>query len=116
MPAGNYDIVCEQGATFQRELVWSDSSEQPINLTGYTARMQVRPSIKSSEVVIELTTANARIILYPLLGKIQLLLTAAQTAALPAKACVYDLELVSGSGHVTRLLQGSFTITPEVTR
>jgi len=116
MAAGTYDLICEQGATFQRTLVWQDETETPINLTGYSARMQVRPSIKSTEVVIELTTANGRIVLYPALGKIELLLTAVQTAALTAKQCVYDLELVSASGHVTRLLQGAFTITPEVTR
>jgi hypothetical protein len=116
MAAGTYDMVCEQGATFQRSLVWQDETESPINLTGYSARMQVRPSIKSTEVVTELTTANGRIVLYPLLGKIELNLTAVQTAALAAKQCVYDLELVSGSGFVTRLLQGAFTITPEVTR
>lgn len=116
MPAGIYDMLCEQGATFQRQLVWQDESEQPINLTGYTARMQVRTSIKSSELVTELTTGNSRIVLTPELGKIELVLTAAQTAALPAKQCVYDLELVSPSGVVTRLLQGTFLISPEVTR
>lgn len=116
MPAGTYDIVCEQGATFQRTLVWQDETETPIDLTGYTARMHVRPSVKAADVVVQLTTENGRIVLYPSLGKIELQLTAAVTETLPARACVYDLELVAPSGIVTRLLQGQFSITPEVTR
>jgi hypothetical protein len=116
MAAGRYDIVCEQGATFIRELTWTDATEQPVNLTGYSARMHVRQTIKSATTVIELTTANGRVVLYPTTGKIVMTLTAEQTAALPTKPCVYDLELVSGSGVVTRLIEGSFTVKPEVTR
>jgi hypothetical protein len=116
MPAGNYDMLCEQGATFQRRFLWQDESEQPINLTGYTARMQVRTSVKSSESVVELTTENDAIVLYPDSGAIELVLSAEDTAELPAKQCVYDLEMVSTSGFVTRLLQGTFVISPEVTR
>lgn len=116
MAAGTYHIICEQGATFTRELTWSDENDQPINLTGYTARMQVRQSVKSTAVVLELTTTNGRVVLYPASGKIVLSLTATETAALPAKSCVYDLELVSAGGVVTRLVEGSFTVRPEVTR
>jgi len=116
MAAGQYDILCEQGATFRRELVWQDENESPIDLTGYSARMQVRPSVKSTDVIVELTTANNRITLYPAEGKIELNLLASTTAGLVAKQCVYDLEMVAPSGEVTRLLQGSFTISPEVTR
>jgi hypothetical protein len=45
-------------------------------------------------------------------------LTATQTTALPAPSSgVYDVEYVSGSGLViTRILEGSYRITPEVTR
>lgn len=116
MAAGTYDIVCEQGATFVRELTWTDATDQPVNLTGYTARMHVRQTVKSATTVVEMTTANGRIVLYPTTGKIAITLTAVETAALPTKPCVYDLELVSSTGVVTRLIEGKFTIKPEVTR
>lgn len=116
MPAGGYDMLCEQGATFVRQFKWTDENEVPIDLTGYSARMQVRTAVKASEVVVELTTANGQIVLYPAEGKIELSMTATVTAALPDKRCVYDLEVVAPSGTVTRLLQGAFVISPEVTR
>jgi hypothetical protein len=49
-------------------------------------------------------------------GTIVITLTATQTAALTAGNYVYDLELVSGAGVVTRLVQGNVTVTAEITR
>jgi hypothetical protein len=43
-----------------------------INLTGYTARMQVRSTLESAEALIELTTANGRIALGGSAGTITL--------------------------------------------
>jgi hypothetical protein len=67
--------------------------------------------------VLTLTSENAGITLGDAAGTITLSATATVTAALTAPfSGVYDLELVSGGGVVTRLLEGSATISPEVTR
>jgi hypothetical protein len=117
MAAGLYNMVCEQGATFQRSFRWVDADEQPILLTGWSARMQVRTSYKAAEPLVSLDSdALGGIVLTPAEGGIYLELDAAATAELPAKQGVYDLEMVSPTGEVTRLLQGTFTITPEATR
>lgn len=119
MAAGSYDLNIEQGSTFEQEFIWQDTQTppQPIDLTGYTARLQIRTSYEAATPEIELTTANGRITLGGLLGTITLLLTDDETAALdwPSPA-VYDLELESASGRVTRLLKGKATLDPEVTR
>lgn len=116
MAAAQWDIVCEQGASFVRIIHWKDENEVPIQLYGYAARMQVRPSTNSSTVIVSLTQANLGISLDGASGGILLQLTAEQTNALPVRKAVYDLELVSPSGFVTRLLEGTFTIVPQVTR
>lgn len=116
MAAGTYDFLIEQGATFTATITWRDVNDVPVNLTGYTARMQIRPSEASATVTLELTTANARITLGGSAGTISLNVTATDTALLGAGAYVYDLELISGSAVVTRLLQGAATIDAEVTR
>lgn len=121
---GQKDFVCNQGATFRRGLVWSDEDEVGVPLAGYTARMQVRPTVASTDVTIELTTENGRITLdEDVAGRLVLEISAEDTAALDAgtsrsagKKYVYDLELEDGTGFVTRLLEGKFTIFPEVTR
>lgn len=115
MPAGLYNITAEQGATFTRSLTWNNSAGSPINLTGYTARMQVRQDYSSTSAVLTLTTENSGITLGGALGTIILSASATAMAALTAGAYVYDLELVNGN-VVTRLVQGAFAVNAEVTR
>jgi hypothetical protein len=108
--AGNYDIVIEQGATFSLAITVTG-----IDLTTYTARGQGRTTHASGDKAFTLSTAIA----YSLPNStITVSLTATQTTALTAPSNgVYDVEYVSSSGTVvTRILEGTYTITPEVTR
>jgi len=115
-PAGIYNIICDQGSTFTRQLTWKDSAGSAVNLTGYTARMDVRTSIDAAgAAVLSLTTTNGRIVLGGTAGTINLSAEATATQAVQSGNYVYDLELVSGS-TVTRLVQGSFVVRGEVTR
>jgi FlaG/FlaF family flagellin (archaellin) len=125
VPAGKYHIAVDQGSTFRKAITWKDGSGNPVNLAGYSARMQVRSSFASSTVVLSMTTVNGKIMLGGSAGTISLYLSASDTAALStaspadfsdAFVGVYDLELVAPNGDVTRLLQGSFAVNPEVTR
>jgi hypothetical protein len=88
----------------------------PVDLTGYTARMQIRETVDDEDVVLELTTENGGITLGGTNGQITLLIDADDTAALTVDKAVYDLELIDGSGIVTRLVSGEITVTKEVTR
>ena len=117
MALGNrFDITINQGATFELTVTWKDSTGAAINLTGYTARMQVRETYSSASTVVSLTNGSG-ITLGGAAGTIAILISATTTAALTAPfSGVYDLELVSAGGVVTRLLQGAATVTPEVTR
>jgi hypothetical protein len=115
-PAGIYNIIADQGATFTRQLTWNDSAGSAVNLTGYTARMDVRTSIDAAgAAVLSLTTENGRIVLGGSAGTINLTAEATATQAVESGNYVYDLEVVSGS-TVTRLIQGSFTLRGEVPR
>jgi hypothetical protein len=115
MIPGKYNFICPQGATFSKELVWTIGNT-PVNLTGYTARMQVRENFSSSNFIINLTTENGGITFgVPVLGSINLLINAATTSTFVPKKYLYDLELSSNS-VVTRLIQGEFIVTAEVTR
>lgn len=116
MSAGSHDFLCEQGATFNPVLTWKDGAGVAVNLSGFSARMEVRSSVSAADAIIRLDTTNGRISLGGSAGTVSLLISAADSAALSAGAFVYDLELVSGAGVVTRLLQGRFVVSPEVTR
>jgi hypothetical protein len=115
MPAGIYNIVAEQGATLTRTITWNDSDGQPINLTNYTARMQVRRDYESTTIILDFTTQNGAITLGGSLGTINIVASAEAMSAVSSGSYVYDLELVVGS-VVTRLIQGTFAVNVEVTR
>ncbi|MFI6819280.1 hypothetical protein ACIBG7_43315 [Nonomuraea sp. NPDC050328] len=113
MPATPYNIAIEQGATYRTTLTLTGR-----DLTGCTARMQVRESVASPAVLLELTSSPAAgITITPgPPGVIDIVITAAQTAAMTWWVGFYDLELVWPNGDVERLLKGAVTVDPEVTR
>lgn len=114
---GRYDFTIYQGASFDRTFTWQVGAPATlVNLSGYTGRMQVRAAISSPTTIVELTTSNGRMTLGGAAGTITLAITASDTAALAPGQYVYDLEMVSGGGEVTRLLEGRATVNAEVTR
>jgi hypothetical protein len=115
MTAVTHDITIEQGATFTLDLLYKDNLGAPINLTGFTARMQVRRRYNDPVKLLDFTTENGAIVLGGAAGTIKVTGLATLTDDVPAKPGVYDLELVNGS-VVIRLVEGSVEIKPEVTR
>lgn len=114
MPAVTHDFEIEQGTDYDKPLIWKDGTGSPVNLTGYSARMQLRPSVSSATVLLELTTENGGITLGGATGKITLHFTEANTESL-IKGGVFDLEMVL-DGRVKRLIEGTITVSRGVTR
>lgn len=116
MAAAKRNIIIEQGATYTLNLIWKDSASVPVNLTGYSARMQVRRTFNSDDTLLDLSSSNGDITLGGALGTIAIVASATDTALIYVKTGFYDIELESSSGVVTRLMEGEVTIKPEVTR
>lgn len=112
---GQYDILAPQGATFAETFTYKVGGT-PVNLTSYTARMQVRKTPSSDTKIIDLTTENGGITLGGAAGTIAVSISATAMAAVSAGKYRYDLEIVSAGGVVTRLIEGVFLVTAEVTR
>lgn len=125
MAAELCDITIDQGATFALPIQYVDSAGVPVNLSGYDARAQVRtayadqggtvlidvsldPSLAAAGTGIAFTDATA--------GELVMQISATDTTGMPTGAWVWDLEVESGDGVVTRLLGGRAMVSPEVTR
>jgi len=89
---------------------------EPINLTGFTARMQIRSKLEDTVVIHELTTENAGILIDNVEKTIKLNITPEVTALFSFTNAVYSLELASSGGEVTPFASGSITLIKEVTR
>jgi len=111
MSAGTYNFTIEQGTTFSRVLTLQENGSA-MNLTGYSVASQMRSTHDSSSIVATFTgtVSNASS------GQITLSLSNSTTSGIDEAIYVYDVEITSGAGAVTRILQGTVTVTPEVTR
>jgi hypothetical protein len=76
--------------------------------------MQVRRKFDSDTAVLTLSTSNGGITIVGATGTLNLIATDEQAAIDPG-LYVYDLELSTG-GVRTRLIQGTVTVSGEVTR
>jgi hypothetical protein len=90
---------------------------QPIDLAGYTARMQIKGKIADTVSILSLTSSPAAgLVLDNTAKTITITISADQTALLTFKTAVYSLEMVSLDGVVTEIMGGKITLEPEVTR
>lgn len=116
MAAAYYDLLIEQGATFLKTFVWKDSNEDPVDITGYTARMQIRRKKSATTVEHTATTENSGITLGDAAGTVVVTIPATDTADFEFSKGVYDIELIDPQGTVTRLIEGGVEVSKEVTR
>lgn len=120
-PAGTYNITADQGKTFSRILYYGTGEGSdfiPMDNSGFTARMQVRKTIPSEDIALELTTSNNRITLGGEDGSIVLEVDSQTMSGLNG-AYRYDLELIDPAGSediVYGVVRGDFKVRPEVTR
>lgn len=111
--AGVYDFVFEQGTTIARLLTWKRSNV-PVDLTGYTARMEIRDKY-GGNLLYRFDLGQGNLVLGGTAGTIILRVPPSTSAAWTWRAGVYDLEVIDSNGDVARLIQGKVKISPEVT-
>jgi len=108
-----YDISIIQGQSYELVAGLTNASGQVVNISGYNLRGQARYSYGSTGILLDLAPQvfNAES------GILKIQLSPSQTSALPATVAVYDIEKYSQNDVVVdKVLNGFFTINPEVTR
>jgi hypothetical protein len=116
MTAATNNFIIDQGANWFVTFVYKDAAGTPINLTGYTAALQIRDTYADATTDLSLSSPSGGITITAATGTIAVTATAAQTGAIAAGSYVYDLEITSAGGIVTRLVQGKISLNPQVTR
>lgn len=111
-----YDIVADKGAVLNRSVALKSAQRKPVDITGYTGRMHIRETIAATEIVETQTTENGRLTINGSAGEIVITIPAIEMETVDAGEYVYDLEVESPEGEVTRVIHGKFEVRPEVTR
>ena len=115
-----------QYATFSEQALLKDLAGAPIDLTGYTAFMQIRRDRDDADPLYTLMTADSTIVLGGAAGTITFAIPATETT--PATAALldpdgevwsYDLLLNNENASPTvvdRVFEGSVYVHPSVSR
>ncbi len=112
--SAKYNLVCDQATTFNFQFqILNDQT--PLNLTGYTGTMTVRPFVGASTTTVVASTANGLMVFDAANGRVTVTISATTTGAIAAGRYSYDLVLTSGV-TVTRYLEGKFIVTGAVTQ
>lgn len=117
------DIIIPQGSYIEEffELYEDEEETTPIDLTGIKLESMIRLDYDSSTPVLTLSTDNSEIVVTdPVNGKFKIKYDNISTTNIrfrgDAWEGVRDVEIIDGAGIRKRILQGSFTISREVTR
>lgn len=132
MAAGLYNFSIEKGSTVNFRIEYKDSDGTPIDLTGYQARMHIRNKPDSSIILcslssslspdgtgLNLTPVSSSVTLPVTSGSIGVCISAYSSSLLTGTQAAYDLEifyLSSSYEVVTRILEGSIKLKPNITR
>lgn len=124
MAAATVNLLIETGVTWERTFVWSDSEGVRRNLTGLSAKMQIREA-PGKPVLVELTTAANTIKLQQTevdgdaTGTITVTIPGPLTTSIKKLAAEYDIRLyttaVTNGEPSYRPIEGAVTFDLGVT-
>tara|TARA_R100001015_G_scaffold19077_1_gene14562 strand:+ start:2934 stop:3347 length:414 start_codon:yes stop_codon:yes gene_type:complete len=136
--SAKHDIKANQGSSLYLHFQYLDEDGNPIDIRGWSGEMQVRRSVIAGEKLLHvagptgITCGNTGhtgagltggISLHrnmgntgDLTGGILVIAGATSTSLIPSGVHQYDLELRNPSGVVTRLVEGRFDCSGEVTK
>ena len=131
MSAAAYDIVLEQGEDWAP--IWTlnySGTGSPIDLTGFSAHLQMRSTFYATSILAEFKSSNGSIVLGGAAGTVQPIMSAAQSTALSSgqvaltntingrqvfKLGTYDLKITDAGGKVSTVMGGNVWMAPQVT-
>jgi len=113
--AGQKNFEVDQNATFSFVVEYKDDNGNAIDLTGASAKMQVRDVKGGTKLAVTLTSPSGGIVINGTLGKVTVTLTPTQTNKLFYPKSVYDIMIVDSNANKIKLLEGFLTLNRSVT-
>ena len=114
--AGQKNFEVDQNATFSFQVQYTEEDEvTPIDLTGASAKMQVRDTKGGSKLAVSLTSPSNGITIDGPNGIINVIMTPTQTNKLFYPKSSYDVMVIDSNGNKIKLLEGFMTLSRSVT-
>lgn len=104
------NLTMDQGSDFSAVIDLTDAAGNVYNLVGFTTAAQMRKNYASTTAyTFNAQTSGAT-------GRISLTLDNTVTNDIEPGRYMYDVEITSGGGAKTRVVEGIVTVNPGITR
>ena len=113
--AGQKNFEVDQNATFSFVLEYKDDNGNAIDLSGASAKMQIRDTKGGNKLAVTLTSPSGGIIIDGPNGKLTIKMTPTQTNKLFYPKSSYDVMVVDSNANKIKLLEGFMTLNRSVT-
>jgi hypothetical protein len=107
-------LKAKRGDTWRFVFAWQDASGVAIDLTGVSARMQLRTAADDEPASAEWSTTSSHLTIGT--GEIELTVDPDESEAIDAGTYVSDLEVTWDDGTVTSTDTFRFEVQPDITR
>lgn len=117
--ATRFDLLCEQGVDLSFAVDYRrGETDIPVEVGGGLVRMQARATMSASTPFLDIDSAEkGGILIKGASGQFHVFVPASVTATFnPTREAVYDLEFVDVDGRTSRVLEGRFRVTRQVSR
>lgn len=115
-----YEMHIDAGADYVMTVSQEDTAGTAIPLTGYSARMMLKSTYADITPLISLTSeVGGGLTIDEAAGEIEINISDTDTATLcddEVTEGVYDLEIESSAGVITRLIDGPWFAHPQATK
>ena len=105
------NIVIDQGTDFEATIDLTNVNGNPYDLQGHTVASQMRKNYASASPSATFSTVHN-----DAAGQITLSLSREHTNQLEPGRYLYDVEITSSGNTCTRVVEGTVTVTPGMTR
>ena len=114
--AGQKNFEVDQNATFSFQVEYTQEDEvTPVDLTGASAKMQVRDTKGGNKLAVTLTSPSGGITIDGPEGVLNIKMTPTQTNKLFYPKSSYDIMVIDSNGNKIKLLEGFMTLNRSVT-
>jgi hypothetical protein len=114
--AGQKNFEVDQNATFSFQVQYTeDDKVTAIDLSGATAKMQVRDTKGGTKLAVTLTSPSGGITIDGPTGTLNIKMTPTQTNKLFYPKSSYDVMVIDSNGNKIKLLEGFLTLNRSVT-
>ena len=111
MASPKYDIIIDEGADYAISFTVKDDNDDPMDFTDFTGRMHLKNKIDGNITL----DYSPYISIVGNLGLVNIIVPASATINAGFINGVYDVELESSSGNITKIVRGNVEFIREVT-